>query len=1776
MSAGTGAASDRHDGFSISFSGVSGPLVRKTTNQNVSHPMVSGATYWEYETQQASDLRVWRVEQPALKNSTTGNGDHWVTWWEVTAGDGTLYVFGRERVFEPDDSQTGSPATARDRKAMTTDLSMGGAEADRSNGQLHSAQVVPVHVPGQGCTDNLCELAVVWNLDQVLDTSGNMAVYQYWTEQNYYRPKVGTVNRLYEKQLNRRYIDYARFFGDPPLPKTPASGADGNYRVKFDYMVRNVQNDYLATFFDTPTDLECGVNDTCAEGAPAFYSLHRLTLVTPQHWDAANNEFKHIRHYALGQNWPSPPGESGWPVHAQSLTKMTLSYIADGGPGDVWWEYTWKPNRVNHHGISGNEVPQMQMPRISKYHNELGGVAEFVYGQSHPPSLVDGSACDQGSTPPPGGYVRLPCDMYRAIDPFTGSGGVVLWHKWKVLEKKENPAWGGSQVMTETYTYLDPPEWALGGGTGHGPHATSRVSSTHGTNFWNDYRGHRRVRVTDDTGAYVDHYFYTGMENDRATDTNSDLLVNVPSAVRHNLVDVQDPLGNWVNNTYEQAGRPLGTITYNADDEVVSRQAVWYWTTTVHDPNGAGGKFTDLAMSYKTIHDETIHELNDQPGGTVQATNHVVTNYDDHGLPTYTRDFGNAGASDDRTTFYHYAKNTAAANWVVNTPSLIATRAGIHTSTPWNDWISATAYLYDGGLYGAAPTFGRVTTELLQTKTTTGIDPEWTATTYAYHPKGQVHVRTAAGDSTTSTDDQVFTTLYDDDFGYVTSVDGPLGAQDDFTYVADPAHGNPTQVTDPNGGITSLTYDNRGRLTTVTPPGYAQPTLKHTYTTGHWLTANVHTENLRETSGSNQYVDSWSFVDGFGRPIQTQTRPSSGNDVIVTASRYDYLGRLLADTDPAQQTGTPGVLYGINWANPAVSHRRYVYTTDANDDPQITTGCKRGTNTRTVFYGADNLNWDSTRTTQCGLTHRSWDEHNHQTTTFTDIRGNVTGVTNPLGEDLVFTYNLRDQLVTVSDDDSNVTTYTYTDWSNNYTSLDDPDLGTINYAYDDHQRLRTQTDARGVALTVTWDNANRPTNLDHGTDPVSQWWYDPAGHAGQLDKVAHWNRDTNGVGLGYVEQRYTYEANTHRLEDATWSIQNMTGGDQTITYDYRPSGAIEKITYPNSEEVIYTYNTIEQPVSVTVGGQTIGRNVTYDAAGRITNLDRGTGANQLDTTYTYNANTNRLDSLVTRDDTATVLQDLSYAYTPGGYVERITDNTPGVGQTHCVIYDTLLRLYRGWTRTDANCTNTATDNNGPDPYLVQYFYDNIGNIEGAWGTNIANSDYEYNAGPAHAPSRTHIVGNTTRSFTYDAAGNRTSQTHNSQTTNYIYDLQNRLVDINGTAAIGLLYGAGGERVRRAQSGTTSWYLGHTYEHDGTAVMIHVDIAGQRLGSWIHDGNAAVVSTTAGDHLGSASVARSSSVAQTQRYQPFGQVRGGGPNSLPTDHGYTGQRHDNASGLYYYEARYYDPVIGQFTQPDSVTPSPSRSSDWNRFAYVRNSPLSFIDPTGHCSANPAERDRCDSATSGRGTPLRTWLNSRSACAKGNATACRTTRSSAGLATLSPTLEDRPTGCSPAFPCWVPPTIATLAGADHRSDLADDLREFDRIAFRISDSEFRDIWEDAAQYPQFDWTNDGCSDRNIVSHANSGCIRHDWIYRNISLIDQRHELHGVLRTNSHLAKGLADANLLADIAGSSDPMSWARAPIVALGVSLFGASFFAPYEAPVDGAGVYGDSVWRVEP
>ncbi len=81
-----------------------------------------------------------------------------------------------------------------------------------------------------------------------------------------------------------------------------------------------------------------------------------------------------------------------------------------------------------------------------------------------------------------------------------------------------------------------------------------------------------------------------------------------------------------------------------------------------------------------------------------------------------------------------------------------------------------------------------------------------------------------------------------------------------------------------------------------------------------------------------------------------------------------------------------------------------------------------------------------------------------------------------------------------------------------------------------------------------------------------------------------------------------------------------------------------------------------------------------------------------------------------------------------------------------------------------------------------------------------------------------------------------------------------------------------------------------------------------------------------------------------KYYPYGYCRNS-QGDLGTDKRFTGQRLDS-TGLYYYNARYYDTEIGRFISPDTIIPNPANPQSLNRYSYCLNNPLKYVDPSGY--------------------------------------------------------------------------------------------------------------------------------------------------------------------------------------------------------------------------------------
>lgn len=346
--------------------------------------------------------------------------------------------------------------------------------------------------------------------------------------------------------------------------------------------------------------------------------------------------------------------------------------------------------------------------------------------------------------------------------------------------------------------------------------------------------------------------------------------------------------------------------------------------------------------------------------------------------------------------------------------------------------------------------------------------------------------------------------------------------------------------------------------------------------------------------------------------------------------------------------------------------------------------------------------------------------------------------------------------------------------------------------------------------------------------------------------------------------------------------------------------------------VNYAYDGGGNLYEVSSGSTIFARYEDYTALGQTGEILYG---NLAQTTYQYNSATSRLATLNTTG--STVLQNLSYGYDNAGNVTAI-DDLLDANRNQDFIYDHLNRL----TQAQSPVYGTLT-----------YQYNQIGNM--TYNSQVGTYTY-----PASGSARPHAVSTAGGiSYIYDANGNMTSG--NGRTLAWTRDNKPSSITAGGVTTT-FTYDYWGKRVKKIASQTTV-YPSSLYECTGSTCTAYIFGNGKRI--------AKVTGSTTlyihGDHLGSASIMTNQSGTKVREtyYYPYGQTR---TTSGTQDDKYkfTDQEEDTETGLYNFNARHYDPILGRFISPDSIVQNYEDPQTLNRYSYCGNNPLVYVDPSGH--------------------------------------------------------------------------------------------------------------------------------------------------------------------------------------------------------------------------------------
>ncbi len=484
--------------------------------------------------------------------------------------------------------------------------------------------------------------------------------------------------------------------------------------------------------------------------------------------------------------------------------------------------------------------------------------------------------------------------------------------------------------------------------------------------------------------------------------------------------------------------------------------------------------------------------------------------------------------------------------------------------------------------------------------------------------------------------------------------------------------------------------------------------------------------------------------------------------------------------------------------------------------------------------------------------------------------------------------------------------------------------GTESYVYDNNGRLVTRTDAGGNVTSYTYNPADMEVSRVSsapGKDPIvvvtSYSQYGPKQvtqtRAGVQDIQVQYEYSYNNGALTRTERRSIAGAGTGIVAhgyDAAGNLRTLsvTGFDGSFakTLDY-------SLPYFGGDG-----SASDRNVKVSMGGSLLGKVSTYYAGVRDT-VTYGSGVTTSHTNYDALLRPLGIDHPGTE-------YDQTYGYDLQGNI------TTWNGTAYA--YDGKDQLTTGGYTYDKIRNQTA----GPEG--TSYTYVPIGNL------------------PTMRLS-TKVSGAETTTYTDDGhLGNLVAVS--GKYTGLIYDATNRLIQLTDVGRGGLLdryrYGPEGLRYKREEasnsgSSTTTYYLYEgndiLYEegYEGSTrsfCKLNVYVGGLNIGRVKKEGSMERVQYFYTDHLGSRrGVTDASGVVQAKIvYDVWGlaTVTNHGGYEGTRDISYTGKERDS-TGLYYFNARYYDAGIGRF-----ITEDPARHGV-NWFVYCNNNPLRYTDPTG---------------------------------------------------------------------------------------------------------------------------------------------------------------------------------------------------------------------------------------
>ena len=528
-------------------------------------------------------------------------------------------------------------------------------------------------------------------------------------------------------------------------------------------------------------------------------------------------------------------------------------------------------------------------------------------------------------------------------------------------------------------------------------------------------------------------------------------------------------------------------------------------------------------------------------------------------------------------------------------------------------------------------------------------------------------------------------------------------------------------------------------------------------------------------------------------------------------------------------------------------------------------------------------------------------------------------------------------------------------------------------AYDVNGNESAVTDGNGNVTTYTYDDQNRVTGVSrkNGNETISNSISYDMGTDGKTTTSV---KDANG----HVNKEVTNEAGL------TESTTDLGDGEEQITtaYSYDTNGNKIRETYADGGYKTFDHDRKNRLI----------KTESYEAG----EAGESIGEKTLKTVYSYDINDRLLESVDYQIDGAeeTAVRYTEYQYDrrgqTTGYAELSQENAPTADEikAHQIryYYDSdgkLTKVTYPTTKNGVQALAYEYDQNGwltkikgevqsadtsTEKTVRSYTYDSYGKVKEIKDyRDLLNSsdqavkkDYTYDS---------YSKVNETKAYTYDALGRLTKTVttdhkndDKTKTVTYTYDAENRLSKVSVTGKDGKTaviqqnrYNGDGQRIQKVEgSKTTNYYYQDgvvSYTTDGDNIQTSQNLIGT-------DGNILATQRYGSDHTdyllyhkdiqGSSTslVKEDGSADATYRYTDFGETAINGDNKAENEVCYTGGIYDQSTGLYYLNARYYNPEDARFLIEDTYRGENDKPDTQHLYVYCANNPINHVDPSGH--------------------------------------------------------------------------------------------------------------------------------------------------------------------------------------------------------------------------------------